>query len=280
MRSSATMYKLILDIAQDNTHVRAVCQNGSRVNKNVEADKYQDYDIAYIVDDLNSVIKDMDWIDRFGNRIITQFPEAQELFPPQFDRKFPILMLFDDYNRIDLTLVDINKVKEYIQEDSLTKVLLDKDKVMPKINESNDSSHWMKRPTQNSVDECVNEFYWVSTYVMKGIWRNELLYAIDSLNIVRKMLLLMLSWREAFNYNFKVNFGKSYKYLTKYLSETDFSSLSYTFPQPYGKDIQQKLYNMISFFDEVYIDFCKKLNIKYQDSPYERVKEYIGYEDR
>lgn len=33
MRSSTEMYELILHIAQNNDHVKVVCENGSRVNK-------------------------------------------------------------------------------------------------------------------------------------------------------------------------------------------------------------------------------------------------------
>lgn len=280
MRSSTDMYELILHIAQNNNHVKVVCENGSRVNKRVKADQYQDYDIVFIVDDFHSAIKDLNWIEQFGKRIITQFPEAEELFTQQFDYKYPILMLFDDYNRIDLTIVDINHIKDYLQEDSLTEILLDKDKVTSEIEESNDSSHWVKEPTRKMVDECLTEFYWVSTYVMKGVWREELLYAIDSLNNAREMLLLILSWRVGYKYNFEVNMGKSYKYLLGYLSDRDCVMLGDTYPTLNTSDIKEKLYSMIRFFDEIYVDFCQKLNYKYQKNPYKEVKEYIEYETK
>ncbi|MBF7023113.1 aminoglycoside 6-adenylyltransferase [Staphylococcus kloosii] len=280
MRSSTDMYELILHIAQNNNHVKVVCENGSRVNKRVKADQYQDYDIVFIVDDFHSAIKDLNWIEQFGKRIITQFPEAEELFTQQFDYKYPILMLFDDYNRIDLTIVDINHIKDYLQEDSLTEILLDKDKVISEIEESNDSSHWIKEPTPKMVEECLTEFYWVSTYVMKGIWREELLYAIDSLNNAREMLLLILSWRVGYKYNFEVNMGKSYKYLLGYLSDRDCVMLGDTYPTLNTSDIKEKLYSMIRFFDEIYIDFCQKINYQYQHDPYKEVKEYIEYETK
>ena len=280
MRSSTDMYELILHIAQNNNHVKVVCENGSRVNKRVKADQYQDYDIVFIVDDFHSAIKDLNWIEQFGKRIITQFPEAEELFTQQFDYKYPILMLFDDYNRIDLTIVDINHIKDYLQEDSLTEILLDKDKVISEIEGSNDSSHWIKEPTPKMVEECLTEFYWVSTYVMKGIWREELLYAIDSLNNAREMLLLILSWRVGYKYNFEVNMGKSYKYLLGYLSDRDCVMLGDTYPTLNTSDIKEKLYSMIRFFDEIYIDFCQKINYQYQHDPYKEVKEYIEYETK
>lgn len=280
MRSSTEMYELILHIAQNNDHVKVVCENGSRVNKKVVPDRYQDYDIAFIVDDYSLVIDDLTWIEQFGNRIITQLPEAEELFKPQLYYKFPILMLFDDYNRIDLTIVDINNIKDYLQEDSLTEILLNKDNIILEIEESNDSSHWVKEPTRKMVEECLTEFYWVSTYVMKGVWREELLYAIDSLNNAREMLLLILSWREGYNNKFKINIGKSYKYLPDYLSNRDYAMLSNTYPVLNANDIKRKLYSMIRFFDEIYVDFCQKLNYKYQKNPYKEVKEYIEYETK
>ncbi|PTI50234.1 aminoglycoside adenylyltransferase, partial [Staphylococcus xylosus] len=156
--------------------------NGSRVNENVEPDKYQDFDIVFIVENLESMIVDLTWINQFGNRIITQFPEEQDLYPSELEERYPILMLFDDYNRIDLTLISKYKLSEYLSEDSLVKVLLDKNNLLLDINSTNDSSHWINKPYQKIFDECINEFYWISAYVMKGIWRNELIYSIDHLN--------------------------------------------------------------------------------------------------
>lgn len=277
MRTEKEMLDLILNIAKQDKNVKAVCMNGSRVNEKIQPDVHQDFDIVYIVENLKDIIADFEWINKFGNRIITQFPEAQDLYLSELEERYPILMMFDDYNRIDLTLLSKYKIPEYLAEDDLIQVLLDKENLLPKNKRISESRHWISKPYQKLFDECINEFYWISTYVMKGIWRNELLYSIDHLNISRRMLLLMLAWDEGYKFNFQVNFGKSYKYLPKYLESNKYSELISTYPYLDITEIKKALFKMIEMFDYVTVRVSDKCKLNYDTEDYVEVKKYIGY---
>ena len=276
MRTEKEMLDLILNIAKQDKNIKAVCMNGSRVNVKIQPDIHQDFDIVYIVENLEDIIADLEWINQFGNRIITQFPEAQDLYPSELEERYPILMLFDDYNRIDLTLLSKNKLSEYLVEDKLIKILLDKDNLLPKNNSVSEASYWISKPYQKLFDECINEFYWVSTYVMKGIWRNELLYLIDHLNICRRMLLLMLAWDKGYKFDFQVNFGKSFKYLPNYLGSNKNSELTSTYPHLNTNEIKEALYKMTEMFDYAAVMVSKKCKLNYDTENYAEVKKYIG----
>ncbi|WP_210126477.1 MULTISPECIES: aminoglycoside 6-adenylyltransferase [unclassified Staphylococcus] len=277
MRTEKEMLDVILNIAKQDKNIKAVCMNGSRVNEKIKPDIHQDFDIVYIVENLEDIIADLEWINQFGNRIITQFPEAQDLYPSELEERYPILMLFDDYNRIDLTLLSKNKLSEYLAEDKLIKVLLDKDNLLPKNNSVSEASYWISKPYQKLFDECINEFYWVSTYVMKGIWRNELLYSIDHLNICRRMLLLMLAWDKGYKFDFQVNFGKSFKYLPNYLGSNKNSELTSTYPHLNTNEIKEALYKMTEMFDYAAVMVSKKCKLNYDTENYAEVKKYIGF---
>lgn len=277
MRTEKEMLDLILNIAKQDKNIKAVCMNGSRVNEKIKPDIHQDFDIVYIVENLEDIIADLEWINQFGNRIITQFPEAQDLYPSELEERYPILMLFDDYNRIDLTLLSKNKLSEYLVEDKLIKILLDKDNLLPKNNSVSEASYWISKPYQKLFDECINEFYWVSTYVMKGIWRNELLYSIDHLNICRRMLLLMLAWDKGYKFDFQVNFGKSFKYLPNYLGSNKNSELTSTYPHLNTNEIKEALYKMTEMFDYAAVMVSKKCKLNYDTENYAEVKKYIGF---
>ena len=277
MRTEKEMLDLILNIAKQDKNIKAVCMNGSRVNEKNKPDIHQDFDIVYIVENLEDIIADLEWINQFGNRIITQFPEAQDLYPSELEERYPILMLFDDYNRIDLTLLSKNKLSEYLVEDKLIKILLDKDNLLPKNNSVSEASYWISKPYQKLFDECINEFYWVSTYVMKGIWRNELLYLIDHLNICRRMLLLMLAWDKGYKFDFQVNFGKSFKYLPNYLGPNKNSELTSTYPHLNTNEIKEALYKMTEMFDYAAVMVSKKCKLNYDTENYAEVKKYIGF---
>lgn len=277
MRTEKEMLDLILNIAKQDKNIKAVCMNGSRVNEKIKPDIHQDFDIVYIVENLEDIIADLEWINQFGNRIITQFPEAQDLYPSELEERYPILMLFDDYNRIDLTLLSKNKLSEYLVEDKLIKILLDKDNLLPKNNSVSEASYWISKPYQKLFDECINEFYWVSTYVMKGIWRNELLYSIDHLNICRRMLLLMLAWDKGYKFDFQVNFGKSFKYLPNYLGSNKNSELTSTYPHLNTNEIKEALYKMTEMFDYAAVMVSKNCKLNYDTENYAEVKKYIGF---
>ena len=54
MRNEQEMLDLILGTARANDRVRAVIMNGSRVNPDAPRDPFQDYDIVYVVTDVDS----------------------------------------------------------------------------------------------------------------------------------------------------------------------------------------------------------------------------------
>ena len=69
MRTDTEMMNLILQIAE-SLKVEAVALSGSRTNPQAPKDEFQDYDVVYIVDDLEDLISDLSWLDQFGNRLI------------------------------------------------------------------------------------------------------------------------------------------------------------------------------------------------------------------
>ena len=225
MRTEQEMFDLILNFAQLDQRVRVVAMNGSRANPNIKPDNYQDFDIVFTVTEMASFLADDAWLDYFGKRIIMQKPEGMELFPPDGKPRFSYLMLFEDGNRIDLSLLPLEELEQYLKEDSIIRILLDKDGRVPAPTESSDVDYWIKRPTPGIFDDCCNEFWWLSTYVAKGLARNELPYAITHLDYMRKQLMTMLSWQLGFEKGFNFSIGKEYKYLQQHLNPEDWQAL-------------------------------------------------------
>ena len=111
MRTEQEMFDLILNFAKQDQRVRVVAMNGSRANPNIKPDIYQDFDIVYIVTEMASFLSDDAWLDYFGKCIIMQKPEGMELFPPDGKPRFSYLMLFEDGNRIDLSLLPLEELE-------------------------------------------------------------------------------------------------------------------------------------------------------------------------
>lgn len=189
----------VISFAQEDDRIRWVALGGSRANKDIIPDAYQDYDIEMGVNDLSSFLGDDSWLSQFGTILIMQKPEAMTLFPASLGGRFTYLMQFEDGSRLDLMLTPINGGFEF---DKANLILLDKDDILSK--KGVEVIPWQK---EIHLEDCMNEFLWLSFYVVKGYKRKQRIYAMDHLASMRDMVLLVLSWASG------KNPGASYKYL-------------------------------------------------------------------
>ncbi|MBB6635064.1 aminoglycoside 6-adenylyltransferase [Cohnella thailandensis] len=231
MRSEQEMMNILLDFARNDDRIRLVTLEGSRTNKNIPPDPFQDYDISYFVTDMDSFKENDRWLSAFGNRLMMQKPEDMELFPPELGNWFSYLMLFEDGNKVDLTLIPISEAEDYFaNSDGLVEVLLDKDARIGKEVVANDRQYWIRKPTAREFDDCCNEFWMVSTYVAKGLARKEILFAIDHLNeVARPNLLRMMAWKIGSERGYDFSVGKNYKFIDRYLPNEDWERLLSTY---------------------------------------------------
>ena len=205
IRSSDEIKKIILDKADSDKRIRAVLLNGSRVNNKVEPDQFQDFDIVYIVDQIDTFTANPNWISIFGDLLLLQLPDEMTFGKDEtiVSYSFHYLMLFKDGNRIDLSLFPTDKVESDFRPDSLTVVWLDKDNLFSNIESPSEKNYLIKRPTEKEFLDTCNEFWWVSTYVAKGLLRREITYAKEMLeNPVRQMFMKIIEWYIGINTNF------------------------------------------------------------------------------
>ena len=218
MSTDTEMMNLILQIAE-SLQVEAVALSGSRANPRAPKDEFQDYDVVYIVDDLEDLISDLSWLDQYGNRFIEQHN--------RLGHRRLYLMLFEDGNRIDLTLCPKESIQEWVDSEAGFKVLKD-DKGLFDSYIPSPKRYWTAPPTEEDFAASCNEFWWVSAYVVKAIRRKQLIYATDHLySICQQELLKVLAWQVT-SYRGVVDIGKNYKYLFHYLpaeQEKEFSAL-------------------------------------------------------
>jgi aminoglycoside 6-adenylyltransferase len=209
------MVELILGVAEGDTRVRAVVLSGSRANPAAWRDAFQDFDITYLVTDVESFVADEGWIRPFGELMILQTPEAMGDPAPAGDGRFAYLMQFTDGNRIDLTLCPADR---FVPE-SLAVVMLDKDGVLGELPPPSERDHLGSPPTTKLFADCCNEFWWVAPYVAKGLGRGEIIYAKHHLDVVmRGELMKMLGWYLGVEAGFDHPVGKHGKELRRVLS--------------------------------------------------------------
>ena len=159
MRNDVTMYKMFMDIANEDSRILAVYMNGSRTNINVPKDIFQDYDIVFVVTETKPFIEDKNWIQKFGNILYMQYPDEHPDFPSDKENFYGWLMQLDDGNRVDLHVESQKHAIEHILDDKLCRILLDKKNILPDIPEATDEDYHVKNPTKAQYHACTNEFY-------------------------------------------------------------------------------------------------------------------------
>ncbi|MDX5819900.1 aminoglycoside 6-adenylyltransferase [Bacillus cereus group sp. BfR-BA-02490] len=278
MRTEKEMLDLIINTAKEDERIRAVIMNGSRVNPHVKRDCFQDFDIMYVVKDIQSFTSNHNWIHRFGEIMIVQMPEEMSLVPPDGDGKFPYLMQFMDGNRIDLTLVPVDLTKKFVEQDSLSKLLLDKDNCMEEFPPASDKDYLIKKPTEKEFLGCCNEFWWCSTNVAKGLWREELSYVKWMLDgPVRDMFIIMLEWHIGMKTDFTVNAGKFGKHFEQYFEGEMWEQFKQTFSNAEYENIWESFFVMGDLFREVANEIANTYGYRYPQDDDDKVTNYLKH---
>ena len=264
MRTDQEMLELILGTAK-KLQVDAVALSGSRAEGHAPKDEFQDYDVVYVVDDLDTLTRDLAWLDQFGTRIIEQHNILG-------NRRL-YLMLFEDGNRIDLTLCPKDHINEWVDSEAGFTVLVDEKDLFESYSPS-PQRFWTSPASETDFEKTCNEFWWVSAYVVKGICRNQLIYATDHLyGICQQELLKILAWQVASDGG-AVDIGKNYKYLFNYLpidkekefsALLDFSSLD---------KITQSLFATMQLFYQEAQYLAQKMDFNYDREMAEKMIDY------
>lgn len=264
MRTETEMMNLILQIA-NALNVDAVALSGSRINQKVQTDEFQDYDVVYIVDDIDNLTSDLSWLDQFGKRIIEQ--------EVSLGNRRLYLMLFEDGNRIDLTLCPKSHIQEWVDSEAGFTVLEDEKGLFEPYSPSL-GRYWTNPARAIDFEKSCNEFWWVSAYVVKGICRKQVIYATDHLyGICQQELLKILAWQVASDGG-AVDIGKNYKYLFNYLpieKEKEFSAL---LDFSSVEKLTQSLFATMQLFHQEAQYLAQKMDFDYDKEVAEKMMRY------
>lgn len=275
MRSEQEMLDLILNTARQEDRIRAVILNGSRANPNAKRDSLQDFDIVYIVRELQPFLNEPGWIDRFGERIVMQTPDEMDDPHCEDRQRFAYLMQFCDGNRIDLTLIS-RQAFDAQPQDSLSVLLLDKDNDLPPFPAPSEVDYLPQPPSELEFSNCCNEFWWVCPYVAKGLVRQEIPYARHMHEaVVRPQLFKMLTWYIGLKTDFKVNPGKHGKYFKRYLEATLWELLKKTYANADYEASWQALFATCQLFSQVAQVVAEGFTYPYRLQDDQRVRAYL-----
>lgn len=264
MRTETEMLDVILKTAE-TLQVAAVAMSGSRTDTKASKDEFQDYDVVYVVENLDELITDLSWLDQFGKRIIEQ--------EVGLGQRRLYLMLFEDSNRIDLTLCPKEHIKEWVDSEAGFTVLEDPEHLFEPYSQ-NLERYWTNPASAIEFEKVCNEFWWVSAYVVKGICRKQVIYATDHLyGICQQELLKVLAWQVASDRG-AVDIGKNYKYLFTSLPDEKEKEFSNLLDFSSKEKITQSLFATMNFFHQEAQSLAQKMGFDYDMEVAEKMIEY------
>lgn len=282
MRTEEEMFHSIISAAEADERVLAVYLKGSRTNPNVPKDIYQDFDIVYVVKETESFRRDLSWLDRFGTVILKQ--EQDDDFGygdrfglrSQYDQAYSWLLLFDDGNRIDIGVETEEFMKKGSNRNKLFLPLLDKTGCLPKLPPPTDEDFHVRKPSEKQYLGCCNEFFWSLCDVAKGIFRDELPFAMSVYyQQTHHMLEVMLGWYIGSRTEYSVSCGKQNKYLKRYLPEDVYCLYRETFPAGDYGHFRHAIRSSCRLFRETAVSLSESLGMAYPEE-YERgFKRYM-----
>jgi aminoglycoside 6-adenylyltransferase len=263
--------------------VRAMILTSTRTNPHVSVDVFSDYDVVLFVTDINPFFTDRSWLLAFGEVLVDYWD------PIEVDDEFPFattasVTQYADGLKIDFRLYPVDVLQHVIRApvlparyDTGYTVLVDKDGRTDGMLPPTYSVFIPRRPDEATYQSVVNDFFSDAPYVAKNLWRDELLPAKYSLDIVMKQQYLrqMLEWRMEREYGWSMPAGNLGKGLKKQLPPDIWSQFETTFVGASIEDNWEALFRALALFRRVAIEVADDLGFTYPLVFDERVSEYV-----
>jgi aminoglycoside 6-adenylyltransferase len=193
-----------------------------------------------------------------------------------------------DGNRIDLSFVRVTELEDLLS-DSLTKVLLDKDKRIPPIPPPDERSYFISEPTCDLYNGCCTGFFFaLGSHIPKTIWRKKLpLLKVFIEAWLRQTVTMMLEWEIGIRTGWDQSIGSGGKYLESRLEPDVWETYRKTYVGSCYDEIWDSLFVFLGVFkrsakfvaDEYDFSFPQETANKVQ-SFLEHVRTMTADEDR
>lgn len=280
MRSEKEMLDLIFKVAGEDDRIRAAWLEGSRCNPNALKDIFQDYDVEFIVKDTRPFREDKEWIKQFGEILYMQYPEDNVFYENDPENCYGWLVQFTDGVRLDLHVCTLESKLPVFEHDRMYRILLDKDNCLPPLDPSelSECEFWVVRPTQEMFSCTCNDFWWCLNNVAKGLWRDELTYVLDMINmVIRPQLFRLLEWKIGIQTDFRVSVGKSGKYMNRWLSKELYQRYLDTYSHADKEAIWKSVFIMCDLVDELAAELARDLGYAYNSEEAHNSRAYLEH---
>ena len=269
--------------AEQQVAVRAMLLTSTRANPNASVDVLSDYDVVLVVEDIHPFYTDRAWLQDFGEVLVVYW---DPIYPaPDYGIETSAnVTQYEDGLKIDFTLWPVELLRRIAEAPALPAeldagytILLDKDHLTDGMKTPSYTAYIPARPSDDTYQTMVQEFFSDAPYVAKHLWRHELMpakYSLDSV-MKHKYLRQMLEWRMEIDHDWSVKTGALGKGLKKRLPPEIWSHLEGTYVGAGIEENWEAVFRTIDLYRQVAIDVADHLGYAYPHDLDRRVTAYV-----
>lgn len=254
--------------AQAVPDIRVLLLTSNRARGDGSADELSDYDVVTAVKDAAAFATGGRWRQAYGP-VAVVWGDESELYG---ERTFFRGVIHGDGVRIDHTIWPAAVLERIGDAGELPddldvgyRVLLDKDSATATWPAPSYCAHVPRPPTEEEFLAVVEEFWWDTTAVAKGLWRGEVVFAKFALDFDAKLVALrrMLEWRIEIDHGWALRPGAYGKGLERFLPPELWHDLAATYV---GSEIEENwdaLFRTATLFRRVAVEIAEALGYPY-----------------
>jgi aminoglycoside 6-adenylyltransferase len=273
----------LVDWAGRKEAIRSMLLTGSRVNPHAPVDVFSDYDVVLVVPNIRLFFVDRSWLEDFG-RVLVVYWDPIYPEPDHGIEQTGNVTQYADGLKIDFRLWPVELARRIAQApvlpadlDAGYTVLVDKDHLTDGMRPPTNRAYIPVRPTEETYQTVIQDFFSDAPYVAKCLWRDELLPAKWCLDYDMRHVYLrrMLEWRMERDHDWSVPAGNLGKGLKKRVPPDIWSQLEATYAGAGIADNWESLFGTMALFRRLAVDVAEDLGYTYPHDLDRRVTTYV-----
>lgn len=236
---------------QDNIHL--IAWTGDRVNSASVNNPLHPYQWILGVEDVHQDLA----FEELGLEDMIQCANIQSDDEPNYH------ILFKDRTRFEVLVKDKEDFDEYLNMDSLSEVVLDKNHLYGARPKPTDLAYREVKPEAEEIYLCQEVFFKEATALCMYLYNNDLLPGQLALERLRKPLLTVTRAYCGLQSEFTVNLGTDLRNLKVYLTPEWFDHLSRTFSSFHRDQMWDALFQACMLFRKCGLALDEKLKYSY-----------------
>jgi aminoglycoside 6-adenylyltransferase len=280
----ATMLQRFIDWGQAREDVRVLILTSTRTVPGAVIDVFSDYDIILASTQAMQYQAD-GWLTNFEPLLVLYRDPVRLIHDePTFAR----ITQYADGLKIDFTIWTVELLRRYVAEAARTgvlepdmdlgyRVLMDKDRLTAGLPAPTHQAYIPARPDEAEYRRVVEEFFHEGTYVVKYIWRGDIM-AVKHLfdeEMKGQSLLPMLEWYMQIGHDWKVRAGAYGRQIQRKLPPEIVAELAATYTGAGTEENWLAFYRTIGLFEKVARAVGEHLGYVYPEEMHGRCMAYF-----